>query len=240
MTRVIVVGAKGRMGSLVSAAVAAEEGMELVGGYDVDTIDQLDEVAPAADVVIDFSAPASLTYVASYVRRTKAALVSGTTGVSEDDLACLRSLGDVAPVIWSGNYSLGVATLRHLVAEASASLPGWDVEIEECHHNKKADAPSGTAKMLLRAVDPDGERPVCYGREGIVGPRPEGEIGMHSLRGGTVAGTHTVSFFGQDEELTLTHRATSRQIFVNGAIAAAKRLVTREPGFYDFDTLMFD
>lgn len=214
--------------------------MEIVGGYDVDTIGELDEVAPAADVAIDFSAPAALPHIEAYVRRTGTALVSGATGMSEDDLARLRSLGEAAPVIWSGNYSLGVAVLRHLVAQASASLYGWDVEIEECHHNRKVDAPSGTAKMLLEAVDPTGERPVCYGREGIVGARPAGEIGMHSLRGGTVAGTHEVHFFGEDEEVTLVHRATSRQIFVNGAIAAAKRLITREPGFYDFDTLMFD
>jgi 4-hydroxy-tetrahydrodipicolinate reductase len=109
----------------------------------------------------------------------------------------------------------------------------------ECHHNRKADAPSGTAKMLLEAVDPASERSVAYGREGIVGPRPAGEIGMHSLRGGTVAGTHEVLFFGEDEEVVLTHRAASRQIFVNGAISAAKRLLAHEPGFYDFDTLMF-
>ena len=227
------------MGTLLRAAIDADESLSLAGGYDADNVSGLDSVAPAVDLVIDFSAPASLSHVEAYVRRTHAALLSGTTGLSADDLARLRALGEVAPVIGSGNYSLGVAVLRHLAREAAASLPGWDTEIVECHHNRKADAPSGTAKMLLEAVDPTGERSVVYGRDGIVGPRPAGEIGMHSLRGGTVAGTHEVMFFGEDEEVVLTHRATSRQIFVNGAIAAATRLLAREPGFYDFDTLMF-
>lgn len=239
MASVLVVGAKGRMGTLLRAAVEADADLSLAGGYDADNISELDSVAPAVDLVIDFSAPASLPHVEAYVRRTHAALLSGTTGLSAEDLSRIEALGQVAPVIWSGNYSLGVAVLRHLAREAAASLTGWDTEIVECHHNRKADAPSGTAKMLLEAVDPASERSVAHGREGIVGPRPAGEIGMHSLRGGTVAGTHEVLFFGDDEEVVLTHRATSRQIFVNGAISAAKRLLAHEPGFYDFDTLMF-
>ena len=111
----------------------------------------------------------------------------------------------------------------------------------ETHHNQKADAPSGTAKLLLEAIDPAGEAPVAYGREDMVGARPVGEVGMHSLRGGTVAGTHEVHFFGPDEEVCLTPRATSRQIFVNGAVACAQRLMARPvAGFYTFDQLMFD
>ena len=146
-------------------------------------------------------------------------------------------------MVHSGNYSIGVAALRHLTAQATRELPGFDVEICETHHNQKVDAPSGTAKMLLDAVlaaEPtDDYRPV-FGREGMCGARDPHEVGMHSLRGGTVAGVHTVSFFGTDEEVTLTHRATSRQIFVNGALAAAQKLVGREPGFYTFDQLMFE
>ena len=140
--------------------------------------------------------------------------------------------------MWSANYSLGVAVLRRLAAEAAKALPSFDVEIVETHHNQKVDAPSGTAKLLLAAVDPSGEARVAYGREGMVGVRPEREIGMHSLRGGSVSGTHELHFFGTDEELCLTHRATSRQIFVSGAIAAARRLLTRPAGYYSFDELM--
>ena len=234
----IVVGGSGRMGTLVREALLAR-GFEVAGSYDVANIGELDEAAPAADLVVDFSAPAALPHVAAYVARTGAALVSGVTGLGADELAALRALGEKSRVIWASNYSLGVAALRRATALVAEALDGWDVEIVETHHNKKVDAPSGTAKALLAAVDPDGVRPVVSGRDGIVGARPHGEIGMHALRGGTVAGTHEVHFFGTDEEVCLTHRAASRQIFVEGAMAAAERLLERPVGFYSFDDLMF-
>ena len=226
------------MGRLVREALLAR-GFELAGSYDVDNIAELDEVAPAADVAVDFSAPAALPHVLAYARRTGAAVVSGATGYAADQLAELRALGETNRVIWSSNYSLGVAALRRATALVAEALAGWDVEIVETHHNQKVDAPSGTAKALLAAVDPTGERPVVDGRSGIVGARVPGEIGMHALRGGTVAGTHEVHFFGTDEEVCLTHRAASRQIFVAGAVSAAERLLRRPVGFYDFDGLMF-
>lgn len=239
MTKVMVVGAKGRMGSLICSSVEAEPNMELAGQYDIDNISELDEEAPAADLVIDFSSPVSLSHVAAYVRRTGAALVAGATGMSKEDLACLENLGSVSRVVWSSNYSLGVAVLRRMAAEAARALEDWDIEIVETHHNQKADAPSGTAKALIESVDPSAALDVVYGREGIVGARSKREIGVHALRGGTVAGTHEVHFFGNDEEVTLTHRATSRQIFVAGAIACAKKLLEAEKGYYSFDSLMF-
>lgn len=238
MASAIVIGGNGRMGRLVREALLAR-GFELAGSYDVDDIAELDEVAPAADVAVDFSAPAALPHVLAYARRTGAAVVSGATGYAADQLAGLRALGETNRVIWSSNYSLGVAALRRATALVAEALEGWDVEIVETHHNQKVDAPSGTAKALLAAVDPAGERPVVDGRSGIVGARVPGEIGMHALRGGTVAGTHEVHFFGTDEEVCLTHRAASRQIFVAGAVTAAERLLQRPVGFYDFDGLMF-
>ena len=238
MASAIVIGGNGRMGRLVRGALLAR-GFELAGSYDVDNIAELDEVAPAADVAVDFSAPAALPHVLAYARRTGAAVVSGATGYAADQLAELRALGETNRVIWSSNYSLGVAALRRATALVAEALAGWDVEIVETHHNQKVDAPSGTAKALLAAVDPTGERPVVDGRSGIVGARVPGEIGMHALRGGTVAGTHEVHFFGTDEEVCLTHRAASRQIFVAGAVSAAERLLRRPVGFYDFDGLMF-
>ena len=238
MASAIVVGAAGRMGRLVREELLAR-GFDVVGGYDADTCAELDGAAPAADVAVDFSAPAALAHVLSYARRTGAAVVSGTTGLSEEQLGDLRALGETNRVVWASNYSLGVAALRRATAMVAGTLAGWDVEIVETHHNQKADAPSGTAKALLAAVDPTGERPVVSGREGLVGPRVPGEIGVHAVRGGTVAGTHEVHLFGTDEELCLTHRAASRQIFVTGAVAAVERLLARAPGFYDFDMLMF-
>ena len=222
MASAIVVGGAGRMGRLVREELLAR-GFDVVGSYDVDNIDELDAAAPAADVGVDFSAPASLAHTLAYARRTGAAVVSGTTGLSPQQLDELRALGEKNRVIWASNYSLGVAALRRATAMVARTLDGWDVEIVETHHNQKVDAPSGTAKALLAAVDPTGERPVVGGREGVVGARVPGEIGMHAVRGGTVAGTHEVHFFGTDEEVCLTHRAASRQIFATGAVAAAAR-----------------
>lgn len=236
----------GRMGSLIRTTAeamrdaAGDAAFEVVAQFGFDLAEAAD--APAADVLIDFSNVATLPATLAYARRCGCAVVSGTTGYTDDQLAQLRELGSEAPVVWSGNYSIGVAALRHLTAQATRELPGFDVEIVECHHNQKADAPSGTARMLLDEVidaRDDAEAHPVFGREGMCGARDAHEIGVHALRGGTVAGVHTVSFFGTDEEVSLTHRATSRQIFVNGALAAATKLAVRKPGFYTFDELMF-
>ncbi len=193
-----------------------------------------------ADIAIDFSRPETLSAVEEYVRRTGTPLLSGTTGYTEEELERLRALGEFAPVLWAANYSIGIAVFRRALEQISGTLkPSFDIEIEETHHNQKADAPSGTAKLLLSAIDPEGAYTPVYGREGNCGRRGEKEIGVHALRGGTVAGTHTVHFFGPDEELEITHRASSRKIFVNGALAMAKALVAKPKGWYDLDALLF-
>lgn len=238
MTSVLVIG-DGRMGTIIRELVEADPEMSVAGVIGADNRDDLAEAALAADVAIDFSHESMLGLVEAYVARTHAALVSGTTGYDDEEMARLRALGEVAPVIHSANYSLGVAVLRRLAAQAAQAFEDFDIEIVETHHNQKVDAPSGTAKLLLEAVDPQGASEVAHGREGFTGVRPKGQIGMHALRGGTVAGVHEVHFFGEDEEVTLVHRATSRRIFATGAVAAAKKLVAKESGFYTFDELMF-
>ena len=239
--RIILIG-RGKMGTLIRETAAAA-GDEIEAVFGRDDLGQLGRLGRVADVVMDFSRPEALPEVASYVRRTGTPLLSGTTGYTEAEKGSLFALGSAAPVLWSANYSLGVAVLaRALQVIAPVLGPDFDIEITETHHSQKADAPSGTAKLLLDAVveaEPEAGYHPVYGREGMCGARDPKEIGMHSLRGGTVAGVHEVNFFGQDEEVTLTHRATSRQIFVNGALAAAQKLVTREPGFYTFDQIMF-
>ncbi len=239
MTSVLIIGA-GRMGTVVRELVEADSGMELAGIVHSLNKDELLEKTPAADVAIDFSNKTMVSLVSAYVARTGTALVSGTTGYDDAEMEGLRALGKSAPVIYSANYSLGVALLRRLAAQAAEVLDGFDIEIVETHHNQKVDAPSGTANLLLAAVDPHGACEVQHGREGFTGARPKKEIGVHALRGGTVAGLHEVHFFGQDEEVTLVHRAASRRIFAAGAVAAAKKLVGKKPGFYTFDQLMFE
>ena len=236
--RYILIG-RGKMGTLIreTAAVAGDE-IEAVFGHD--DLDRLGQLGKVADVVIDFSRPEALPEIASYVRRTGTALLSGTTGYTEAEKEALFALGTAAPVLWSANYSLGVAVLsRALRVIAPVLGPDFDIEITETHHNQKADAPSGTAKLLLEAVDPQHRLRPVYGREGSCGRREKDEIGIHALRGGTVAGTHTVHFFGPDEELELTHRAASRRIFVSGALKMARLLPEKPNGVYDLQNILF-
>lgn len=228
----------GRMGHLIERTALAE-GDQLGGVVDVGNIGDLETIGRVADVAVDFSAPAALPAVARYVRQTGTPLLSGVTGLSEAELNVFSDLGRYAPVIHSANYSLGVAVFRRVLGEVAGVLGDFDIEIVETHHNQKADAPSGTAKLLLEAVDPGHKRTPVYGRHGLTGPRDRGEIGVHALRGGTEAGTHTVSFFGPDEVLEITHRASSRQIFVNGALHAARRLVQMPKGRYTLEDLLF-
>ena len=228
----------GRMGRLIEE-LALEKGWEIVGHADI-TCPKVYETAPAADCCIDFSGVNALPGLLSYLRRTKTPLVSGTTGFSEAELAMLQALSGQQPVIWTANYSTGVAVLRRMLRDYAPVLRDWDKELVETHHNQKADAPSGTAKLLLHELDPNDEATVVHGRDGLCGKRRPEEIGVFSLRGGTVAGTHTVYFFGEDEALELTHRASSRRIFASGALRAAEALCARMPGWYTLDELLFN
>ena len=236
--RYVLIG-RGKMGRLIQETAQAA-GDEIEAAFGRDDLDRLGRLGKAADVVIDFSRPEALPEIASYVRRTGTPLLSGTTGYTPAQLEELRALGSTAPVLWSANYSLGVAVLVRALREVSGVLkPDFDIEITETHHNQKADAPSGTAKLLVEAMDPRHELRPVYGRQGNVGKRSREEIGIHALRGGTVAGTHTVHFFGPDEELEFTHRAASRQIFVNGALHMARLLPGKPNGLYDLQKILF-
>ena len=229
----------GRMGRLIEQTALAA-GDEIAAVVDIDAIGKLETMDRAADVAVDFSNPAALPAVAAYIRRTGTPLLSGTTGMTADDLAVLDKLGQYAPVLHSANYSIGVAVFRRALEAVSGVLkPDFDIEIVETHHNQKADAPSGTAKLLLEAIDPARALTPVHGREGNTGQRRKEEIGVHALRGGTVAGTHTVHFFGPDEELEFTHRAASRQIFVNGALHMARLLPGKPNGVYDLQKILF-
>lgn len=228
----------GKMGRMLEE-LALERGWEVVGHADI-TCPEAYETASGADVCLDFSGVGALKPLLGYLHRTKTALVSGTTGLTEPDLDALQELGRELPVIWTANYSTGIAVFRRMLHDYAGVLAGWDKEIVEIHHNQKADAPSGTAKLLLQELDPEGTATVLHGREGLCGKRKPEEIGVFSLRGGTVAGEHTVYFFGEDETLQITHRAASRRIFAAGALRAAQAICGRGPGFYTLDELLFE
>lgn len=229
----------GKMGTLI-AQTAKVAGDTVVGTYSRCNLAELSLVGKIADVVIDFSNPSTLPAVMEYVRRTRTPLVSGTTGYTQSQMADLQALGTEIPMLWSANFSVGIAVFYRVLSQISDTLkPDFDIEMTETHHNQKIDAPSGTAKLLLSAIDPKSEMTPVYGRQGNCGKRPEKEIGIHALRGGTVAGTHTVQFFGMDETLEITHRAASRQIFVNGALHMARLIAKKPAGVYDLQTILF-
>lgn len=227
----------GKMGHMIQE-LAVARGWSIAGHADIDCPENY-ETAPKADVCIDFSGVGAQKALAAYIRRTKTPLLSGTTGLTEPDFDVLRDLSKEVPVIWTANYSTGVAVLKKLLREYAPVLGDWDKEIIELHHNQKVDAPSGTAKQLLQAIDPDGTALVVHGREGMCGKRKENEIGVFSLRGGTVAGEHTVCFFGEDECLEFTHKAQSRRVFAAGAVRAAEALADKPAGFYTLEELIF-
>ena len=228
----------GRMGLMIEQMIVASDDMEMLGVVHPGLYDSPLEVPGRADLIIDFSYPGNLDGILKRAEKDNAAVVIGTTGFSEAQLADIREASRTLRVMHSSNYSLGVAILKKAVAMAAASLRGsFDIEITETHHNQKVDAPSGTAKMLLKAVDPDDSFDHVYGREGVTGARGH-EIGIHALRGGTVAGEHSVFFFGQDETLEFHHSAASRRIFAIGALRAARFIVGKPAGLYDMDDVL--
>ena len=190
------------------------------------------------DVIIDFSNPNNLDMIISYVKKTLTPVVFATTGYSDDEIEKINELSKIVPVIRSGNFSLGVIVLNRVVKEITPLLEGYDIEIIEAHHNKKIDAPSGTAKMLLKsAMDATGYE-ANYGRSGYC-PRKKNEIGVSAVRGGTIVGEHDVMYCGNDEVITLKHSAYSKKIFANGAIKAAAWLKDKKPGLYDMEDVLF-
>lgn len=234
----VIVGARGRMGQRL-ASLASEFGFEVAAGIDAEGPPLDAELAARARCVIDFSAAAQAPVTLAWAEAHAVPTVLGTTGLGPVEDEALARAARAIPVVWAPNFSLGVHVLLELVAEAARLLDdGWDVELVEAHHRKKVDAPSGTALALARriaAARGTGLSQIArYGREGLVGARPRGELGVHAVRGGSVVGEHTVSFFGEGEVVTLEHRALDRDIFARGALRSAAWLVAadRAPGRY--------
>ncbi|MEA4869475.1 MAG: 4-hydroxy-tetrahydrodipicolinate reductase [Christensenella sp.] len=246
MISVIINGICGQMGRAVYAAIQAQNGaFSAVAGVDpfdcttafaCPVYKTLDEVREKADVIVDFSIPATTPDILRYALEKKTPVVIGTTGLGERELKLLRSASERIPVFQTGNMSLGVNLQVELVQLAASTLgSSFDVEIIETHHRKKVDSPSGTALMLANAVasiSPEDEEFV-YGRHEKNKRRTDNEIGIHSIRGGTVVGEHQVQFIGNDEIIEISHRAFSKQVFAQGALRAARFLAGRQSGLYN-------
>ncbi len=234
MARIGIIGSAGRMGQALQAAVAAA-GHDYAGGVDRDG--DLAALAAHSDVMVDFSAPGALEANLEAAIAAGVPMVVGTTGLAERHHWLIDGAAVSIPILQTGNTSLGVTLLAHLVREAAQRLgPDWDIEIVETHHRMKVDAPSGTALLLGEAAaDGRGEAlgdVAQRGRDGLTGARVPGAIGFASLRGGSVAGDHAVHFLADNERLTLSHLAENRGIFARGAVRAAHWLIGRAPGRY--------
>jgi 4-hydroxy-tetrahydrodipicolinate reductase len=239
--KVIITGAKGRMGQALISCAKNFRDLEVVAA--IDRGDDLSAVISKSDVVIDFSSHDATLSVAELCAKNKKAIVIGTTGHSADTKLKIENLRSQIPMVIATNFSTGVNTLFWLTRRAAEILgTDFDLEIVEMHHRLKKDAPSGTAETLAEILADvrklQLKNAARHGRVGIVGERTAAEIGIHSVRGGDVVGDHTVIFANIGERLELTHKASSRDTFANGALRAALWVVKKRPGLYDMQDVM--
>lgn len=241
MTKIIITGSKGRMGRALIACAPNFRELEVAG--QIDQGDDLRSVIAGGDVIIDFSSHTATAGIVSLCAENRKALVIGTTGHSDVEKSRVAQHASCIPIVLASNFSTGVNMLFWLTRKAAEILgPAFDLEIVEMHHRLKKDAPSGTAKTLaeilaeVRKLQLD--KAARHGRVGIVGERTPVEIGIHSVRGGDVVGDHTVIFATNGERLELTHKASSRDTFANGALRAALWVVKQKPGLYTMQDVL--
>ena len=250
MLKLAISGCNGRMGRVITEIAAKREDMKVVAGFDMNTVRLADspvysdplEFPGGCDVIVDFSNVSATGHLLEYCRRTRTPVVICTTGHSEEQLALIRETAKEIPVFRSGNMSLGINLMMEVLKKCASVLGAdFDVEIIEKHHNQKLDAPSGTALMLADAVNEalpyDAE--YVYDRHERREKRPAHEIGIHTIRGGTIVGEHSVIFSGRDEIIEIKHNANSREVFAAGAVNAAAFLARQTgPGLYNMSDVI--
>ncbi len=248
MIKTLLVGSGGRMGAFVANAASADGELQIVAGVDkfnngkaFPVFESFDKVNKEIDVIIDFSNPSLLDSMLEFALTNEVPLVIATTGYSPEQTEKIKAAAEKIPVFFTFNMSIGVNLICSLAKKAAAILgDGFDIEIVEKHHNQKIDAPSGTAIMLANAVNSefDDKKIYEYDRHSKRQKRSKNEIGIHSVRGGTIVGEHDVIFAGHDEVITVSHAAYSREVFAVGAVRAAKFLFGKKPGLYDMNSIM--
>lgn len=235
--KAIILGA-GAMGNVLAGMMGEQADFELLAMIDPLKGESLSDVSKEADVVIDFSNPENLNMLTGYCSAHKCPAVIATTGLTDEQQAEIKKLSEEVPVVFSANFSLGITVMKRVLSEITPILEkNFDMEMVEKHHNKKLDAPSGTAKMLVAAMNPDGAYEEIYGRSG--NRRRGKEIGVHAVRGGTIAGEHTAIYAGEDEILEIRHNAGSKKIFASGALTAARFLQDAKAGLYNMEDVLF-
>lgn len=248
MINVILCGSGGKMGGFVAAAIKDDSDMQIVAGVDKFNNSQsfpvfksFDEINVSCDLIIDFSHPALLDDMLSFAKQKGIPVVIATTGYSESQLDEIKKAAKEIPVFFTFNMSLGVNLICSLAKKAASILgDSFDIEIVEKHHNQKIDAPSGTAIMLANSVNEvfGDTKSYEYDRHSKRQKRNKNEIGIHSVRGGTIVGEHDVIFAGHDEVITISHSAFSKEVFAVGAVKAAKFIHGKKAGLYDMTSIM--
>lgn len=249
MINILLSGCSGKMGRVIGALVSEDINAKIVGGIDLvddgtlsfPVFSSPDKVTVNADVIIDFSHPSCLEPIMNYSAQSKIPVVVCTTGLSPEQKAYMASKATETAVFFSANMSLGVNILIDLAKKATTVLEdNFDIEILEAHHNRKLDAPSGTALYIADSINEacKESKEYIYDRHSVRKKREKREMGIHAIRGGTIVGEHTVIFAGNDEIIELKHTALSRDVFAEGAIAAAKFMVGKAPGMYDMNDLI--
>ena len=249
MVSVVISGANGKMGRVINSIISARTDCKVIAGIDLVTEKYSDfpiysnfaELTEKPDVIIDFSHPSVLDGLLEYCLSTGTAVVIATTGYSDEQIAKIKKAAEQIPVFFTFNMSLGINLLIKLAKTAAEVLGDqFDVEILEKHHNQKIDAPSGTAIMIANSVNEvlDNRCQYVYDRHSQRKKRDKNEIGIHSVRGGTIVGEHDIIFAGRDEVITLSHSATSKEVFAVGSVNAAVFLAEQEPGIYDMAALL--
>lgn len=249
--KIIICGCNGKMGKAIVSAAQNYDSCTILAG--VDTTPGLNEVFPVytsinsikekADAIIDFSHPSALDSILEYSTKTNTPTILCTTGFSNEQVEKIKATSKNVPIFYSRNMSLGVNLLIELAKKATEILEkDFDIEIIEKHHNQKIDAPSGTALMIAEEISQTckNHKNFIYDRSLIRKPREKSEIGIHSLRGGTIPGDHEVIFAGNKEIVTISHHAESRDIFANGALKAAYFLQDKLPGFYTMKDMIYN
>lgn len=244
MTKVLICGANGKMGRKVFECVDAHDECVAVCGVDQNTkayasfpiYKDFSEVTEKPDVIIDYSHPSVLSSLLEYCLTTGTPVVLATTGYSEEQIAEIKKASAQIPVFFSWNMSLGINLLVKLAKKATEILGSqFDIEIIEKHHNQKIDAPSGTALMIANAINEtrNNDMKYTYDRHSVRRKREQNEIGIHAVRGGTIVGVHEVLFAGNDETITISHSAASKNVFAEGSVNAAIFVKNCKPGLYD-------
>lgn len=249
MTNIILSGCCGKMGRVIAREIDKREDCKVVAGIDIfadntmgfPVYDDFSKIQEEADVVIDFSNPAVLNGLLSYITENQTPAVICTTGFSAEQVAQIKAAAEKTAIFYSGNMSLGINLLIELAKKATMVFgSAFDVEIVEKHHNQKLDAPSGTALMIADGISEvmQQEPQYVYDRHSYRKKREKNEIGIHAVRGGTIVGEHEVIFAGHDEVLTITHQAQSKEVFAIGSINAAVYLKGKNPGMYDMSDML--